>query len=95
MNTNANSRKWSWPQLNERRTTLTAVFSLLLLLTAPAVVQAQFDYTTNKGTITITRYTGFGGDVIIPDTTNGWPITSIADAVFWGKTLTSVTIPAV
>ena len=86
MNTNANSRKWSWPQLNERRTTLTAVFSLLLLLTAPGVVQAQFDYTTNNGTITITRYNGFGGAVTIPDTTNGLPVTGIGVEAFAGCT---------
>jgi len=31
---------------------------LLLLLTLPAVVQAQFTFTTNNGAITITGYTG-------------------------------------
>jgi hypothetical protein len=31
---------------------------LLLLLTLPAVVQAQFTFTTNNATITITGYTG-------------------------------------
>src|SRR5262245_32434219 len=41
---------------------------LLLLLTLPAAVQAQFNYTTNDGTITITGYTGPGGAVVIPDT---------------------------
>lgn len=33
----------------------------MLLLALPAVVQAQFTFTTNNGTITITRYTGPGG----------------------------------
>jgi nicotinamide mononucleotide (NMN) deamidase PncC len=37
------------------------VLLLLLLLTLPAVVQAQFTFTTNNGAITITGYTGPGG----------------------------------
>jgi hypothetical protein len=47
------------------------------LLTLPAVVQAQFTYTTNNGTITITKYTGPGGVVDIPATINGLPVTCI------------------
>ena len=62
---------------------LVANFTILLL------------YTTNNGTITITRYTGSGGDVTIPDTINGLPVTSIGDEAFSDFTsLTSVTIPA-
>ena len=56
---------------------------LLLLLMLPATVQAQFDYTTTNGTITITEYTGPGGDVIIPDTTNGLPVTSIGGYYYY------------
>jgi hypothetical protein len=70
---------------------------LLLLLTLPAVVQAQFSYVINNGTITITGYTGPGGDVTIPDwipdTTNGLPVTSIGDFAFQNNTnLTGITI---
>src|SRR5258705_489924 len=66
---------------------------LLLLLTLPAVVQAQFNYMTDNGTITITGYTGPGGAVTIPDTINGLPVTSIGDVAFLQRTnLTSVTI---
>jgi hypothetical protein len=66
----------------------------LLMLLLPAVVQAQFNYTTNNGTITITAYTGPGGVVMIPDTINGLPVTSIGDDSFFGcASLTSVTIP--
>jgi Tfp pilus assembly pilus retraction ATPase PilT len=36
---------------------------LLPLLALPAVVQAQFSYKTNNGTITVTGYTGSGGAV--------------------------------
>ena len=48
-------------------------------LALPAAVQAQFTYTTNNGTITITGYTGSGGAVTIPGTINGLPVTSIGD----------------
>lgn len=44
---------------------------VLLLLTLPAPVQAQFTFTTNNGAITITGYTGPGGAVVIPSSTNG------------------------
>jgi BspA type Leucine rich repeat region (6 copies) len=67
---------------------------LLLLLTLPAVVQAQFNYTANNGTITITGYTGSGGAVIIPDNIFGLPVTSIGSGAFqYCNSLTSVTIP--
>ncbi|MGA3283416.1 MAG: leucine-rich repeat domain-containing protein [Verrucomicrobiota bacterium] len=66
---------------------------LLLLLALPAAVKAQFTFTTNNGALTITRYTGPGGAVTIPDTTNGYPITSIGDDAFFSSpNLTSVTI---
>jgi hypothetical protein len=56
-------------------------------------VQAQFDFTTNDNTITITQYTGSGGDVVIPDTTNGLPITTLgSDAFYQVENLTSVTM---
>ena len=32
--------------------------------------------------ITITGYTGSGGDVILPDTINGLPVTSIGASAF-------------
>jgi len=65
------------------------------VLALPAATQAQFLFTTNDGTITITEYTGFGGDVTIPDTTNGLPITGIAsDAFFKSEYVTSVEIGA-
>jgi hypothetical protein len=70
-------------------------FSLCLLS-----AQAQFNYTTNNGAITITRYTGPSGSVTIPDTINGLPVTSIGNNAFqWlnrptlGIYLTSITIP--
>ena len=68
-------------------------WTLLLLLTLPAVVQAQFTFTTNNGTITITKYTGFGGAVTIPSTTNGYSVTTIGSYAFeYCTNLTSITI---
>ena len=66
----------------------------LLLLTGTASLQAQFNHTTNNGTITITKYTGSGRTVSNPDTTNGLPVTAIGDSAFYNCTsLTGVTIP--
>jgi BspA type Leucine rich repeat region (6 copies) len=71
----------------------------LLLLCLPAVVQAQFTFTTNGNSITITRYTGPGGAVAIPSATNGYPVTVIGQQAFYNSNLsntnivTSVTIP--
>ena len=65
---------------------------LVLLLTLPAVVQAQFNFTTNDGTIT--GYTGSGGVVNIPSTINDLPVTGIGNYAFqYCTNLTSVTVP--
>ena len=55
------------------------------------LAQAQFDYTTNYGSITITGYSGPGGAVAIPDTINDLPVTGIGERAFFARTLTSVT----
>src|SRR5437867_3611557 len=58
-------------------------------------LQAQdFTYTNTNGTITITGYTGPGGDVAIPAAIDGLPVTGIGDSAFYGLTnLTGITIP--
>ena len=83
---------------NNSFTTLTGggtkLLSFLLLLMLPAAMQAQYTYTTNKDTITITKYTGTDSVVIIPDTINGLPVASIETNAFFSYTgLTAVTIP--
>lgn len=65
-----------------------------LLLALPAVVQAQFTFTTNNGAITITGYSGSDGTVVIPDIIDGLPVRSIGSGVFAYKGgVTNVIIP--
>ena len=66
----------------------------LLWLALPVLVDAQLTFTTNNDAITITGYIG-GGDVDIPATTNGYPVTSIKDFAFdtYENGITSVEIP--
>jgi hypothetical protein len=109
MNTRTTLSKGSWIQLNQHRAARAGLLLLLLLLTLPAVVQAQFTCRTNNGTIIIMGYTGPVGPVTIPSTINGLPVTGISPRAFatltmftnfipplimWvGAGLTSVTIP--
>ena len=93
---------------------LPLMIGLVLMLRLPAVVQAQsytnsygiWTYTTTNDSITITNYSGPGGDVTIPnsipETTNGLPVTTIGGyygpygsfgAFEWCSSLTSVTMP--
>ena len=62
---------------------ITCVARLLMLLALPAVVQAQdYTYTTNNGTITITKYIGTNNVVVIPDMIGGLLVTSIRTNAF-------------
>jgi hypothetical protein len=67
----------------------------VLLLALPAMVKAQFTFTTNDdNTITLTQYTGSNNVVVIPATTNGYPVTSVGDTAFAGcVNLTSIEFP--
>src|SRR5271154_1133786 len=76
------------------KTRIQNLFIALAWLALPALVQAQFTFTTNNGAITITGYnTAAGLDVVIPAMTNGYPVTSIGDYAFAGSGITNVTIP--
>lgn len=67
--------------------------ALCALLHVPAAVQAQFNYVTNVDTITITGYTGPGGDVSIPEMIDDLAVTCIEDYAFANcDSLTSVVI---
>ena len=55
---------------------------------------SDFDFSVTSGKVTITGYRGKGGDVIVPDTIDGRPVTTIGDWAFAGCTgLTSITLP--
>ena len=54
-----------------------------------------YAYTVEDGKATITRYSGSGGDIAIPDKLGGYDVVGIAAAAFEGiSTLTSVEFPA-
>src|SRR5215510_14487989 len=60
-----------------------------LVLTVPGELKAQFTFTTNNGAITIPGYTGSGGIVAIPASTNGYPVRSRGySAVYNNQTIT-------
>src|ERR1035437_324130 len=63
------------------------------LLLLPAVARAQFTFTTNNGTIQITRYYGTNDAVVVPSFINGLPVTSIAQFTFTCCNMTSVSLP--
>jgi hypothetical protein len=69
------------------------VLPLLLTLTPEAQAQ-DFAYTTNTdASITITGYTGAGGNVTIPSAIDGLPVTTIGSRSFYHSALSGVTIP--
>jgi hypothetical protein len=68
----------------------------LLVLMAPRAARAQFGFETNADgeTITITNYTGPGGDVVVPGDINGLTVANIAGWSFASvSNMTSVTLP--
>jgi hypothetical protein len=75
---------------------LLKITCLLSLLVLPAMVQAQFTYTTNAdGSLNITGDTNIpiNGVVMIPSTITDLPVTSIGDWAFYATSLTNVLIP--
>ena len=67
---------------------------ILVLALLPLTGQCQFTFTTNNGVIRITGYTGTNGVVVVPSSTNGYPVVSIGDDAFFNQTfITSITIP--
>ena len=54
----------------------------------------DYEYTVENGSVTITGYTGNGGDIIIPSVIDGCPVVTIKNGAFQNCTnLTSVTVP--
>ena len=71
------------------------LFVATLLAFGALTARAQFTFTTNSGAITITGYnTAAGSTVVIPASTNGYPVTTIgANAFIHLTAITNVTIP--
>lgn len=54
----------------------------------------QYRYSVVNGQAQITGYTGSGGDIIIPNTIDGYPVTSIGANAFYNRsTITNIRIP--
>lgn len=67
---------------------------LCLALWTGTAKAEDFTYTTNGSVVTITGYIGSGGDVIIPEATNGLLVTGIGEGAFrFCGSVTRVTIP--
>ena len=67
--------------------------------TTPSIISIdghEFTFATTNGAVTIVAYSGPGGDVTIPSTITGLPVTAIGFAVFQSPfpSLTSVTLPS-
>src|SRR4051812_37983892 len=67
---------------------------ILFLLTVGSSLSAEFEYTINAGEVTITRYSGAGGNVAVPTQIESLPVTRIGPQAFQGKTaVTGVALP--
>ena len=74
---------------------VTSCILILGTLCASAKISGYYRYTKDKGQSTITGCdTSASGDLVIPSTLGGYPVTTISDCAFSScKNLTSITIP--
>jgi hypothetical protein len=70
------------------------VITAICALVWPAESRAQYNYTTNNGTVTITGYTGIAANVNIPDKINGVTVAGIGSLAFSNSSVANVTIPS-
>lgn len=76
------------------RIALFAVAILAAWLSVPAGQSGDFVYSGDGTSITITEYTGAGGEVTLPDMIDGLPVTAIDARAFSNcTTLTGITVP--
>ncbi len=87
--------------LKKSMSVLLIIFMLLSMLPAGvfnnsvyAYQSGDFIYSVTDSCVTITDYVGAGGDVVIPDTLSGFPVTVIGEYSFDAASITSITIPA-
>jgi hypothetical protein len=76
-----------------QKPSMKSILCACFVITVAYAVRAQFNFITNNGAITVTGYTGPGGVVVVPSTTNGWPVTSIGTNAFYNTDVAKVTIP--
>lgn len=75
--------------------TISGMAVLWASLVVSGVEQTQWGYATNGGAITVTNHYGNNDQVIVPNTMDGLPVTSIGNYAFWASVnTTSVLIPA-
>ena len=72
------------------------IFSIIPFGAFTVIAEQDGDYTysVENGNAIINHYNGIGGDITIPSTLGGYPVTSIGFEAFAGRgSLTSITIP--
>ena len=63
---------------------------------ASTQVEGEYKYIVSDDGAIITGYLGDGGDVVLPDTLGGYPVTGINDSAFWmNEDVTSIYAPDV
>lgn len=86
------------PKINKVSSFLVGMIMMAILLICSNQVQAapvgDFTYDVVNGAAQITGYTGAGGEITIPGSLAGSPVTSIGDYAFFHRTdITTVNIP--
>jgi hypothetical protein len=83
------------PKIIKVNTVLVGIMMMTILLCwssqAQAATDGDYTYTVTGGGAQITKYTGAGGAVTIPDTLGGVPVASIGDDAFVDWTGTGLT----
>lgn len=71
-----------------------ALLNLSALCVSAAEVSGDYRYFVENGNATISAYIGNGGDVEMPETIGGYPVTKIGERAFYRcESLTSISIP--
>ena len=61
---------------------------------ADRALDTIYDFNWIGDGFSITAYSGGGGDIVLPDTYNGYPVNQIGESAFWfNNNVTSITIP--
>ncbi|MFZ3130767.1 MAG: leucine-rich repeat domain-containing protein [Desulfosporosinus sp.] len=84
-------------KINKVNTFLVGILMMAILLCCSSQVQAgmssEFEYNVTADQAQITGYNWAGGDVTIPSTLGGYPVTSIGDGAFYNCTgITSISL---